>query len=247
MKAFSTILLVLVAVSLTAQVEVSNGGWSVATGRVKGNGELVTQSRDLEGFTGISTCCSFEIKLAEGPYEVRIEAESNLLAFIKTEVQHQVLQVGFTKRANFKSQKPIKVYVSLPNLKTVVASSSSKVTGTTSFTGTDLRLDVSSAATIDLAFNGDHIDLKASTTGRIDVAGSAGSVSAAASSGSRIQAADLRANEVDADVRTTAKMFLFVEQQLRADASSSGSIVYSGSPGNVQVNTGSNGRVRPAK
>ncbi|MGB3800433.1 MAG: head GIN domain-containing protein [Lewinella sp.] len=244
MKIFPTLLFLVIAVPLSAQVEVSNGGWAVATGRVKGNGDVTTENRDIAGFTGIKTCCSFQVELAEGDYDVRVEAESNLLKFIATEVNGRTLHINYTKDANFKSRKPIVVYVTLPRLNAVVASSSSKVTGTTPFTGEGLELDVSSSANIDVEFTGNHVDLEASSSGRIDVRGSATIVKAGASSASRIEASDLRADEATADVSSSADITVYAEKRLRADASSSGSISYSGSPKDIHTDTRSSGRVR---
>ena len=244
MKTLTTLLLFLAVTTLSAQVEVNNGGWFSSGSRVKGNGDVVTRSRDVDGFTGIKTCCSFKVEVAEGDFDVRIEAESNLLEFIETEVRGRTLHIKYTDDANFKSTEPINVYVTLPRLAAIDASSSSKVTGTTPFTGDDLELDVSSSADIYVQFSGDRVDLDASSSGRIEVSGSARRVSADASSASRIDAADLEAEEADADVSSAANVSVYASKRLRADASSAGSVDYGGNPSDVITDTSSAGRVR---
>ncbi|WP_116106476.1 head GIN domain-containing protein [Lewinella sp. IMCC34191] len=247
MKAISTLFFLLIVTTLSAQVEVNNGGGWFGFGsgdRVKGNGDVVTRSRNIDGFTGVKTCCSFKVEVAEGNFDVRVEAESNLLEFIETEVRGRTLHIKYTEDANFKSTEPIVVYVRLPRLESIDASSSSRVTGTTPFTGDDLDLDVSSSANIEVEFSGDHVELDASSSGRIDVKGSARRVTADASSASRIDAGDLRADEADADVSSAANISVHAEKRLRADASSAGSISYSGSPSDIHTDTSSAGKVR---
>ncbi|MGB3800434.1 MAG: head GIN domain-containing protein [Lewinella sp.] len=247
MKFFYTLFLLGIFSTLSAQVEVNNGGGWFSWGsgdRVEGNGDVVTRSRDVDGFTGVKTCCSFQVEVAEGSFDVRIEAESNLQEFISTELRGSVLHIKYTDDAHFKSTEPITVYVSLPKLESIDASSSSRVTGTTAFTGEDLELDVSSSANIEVEFSGDHVELDASSSGRIDVRGSANRVTADASSASRIEAGDLRADEAVADVSSAANISVHAEKRLRADASSAGSISYSGSPSDIHTDTSSAGKVR---
>lgn len=245
MKIFTLFALLLFATCLSAQVEVNNGGWfGFGSDRVKGNGDVVMDGRDIDGFTGVDACCSFRVELAQGPFEVRVEAESNLLEFIETTVRGKTLYVKYTDRANFKSTEPITVYVTLPDLELVDASSSSRITGTTPFTGKDLTLDVSSSADIELTFTGDRVQVDASSSGRIELKGKAERFRADASSAGKIAARDLSSDDAIADVSSGARIEVHVNNSLRADASSGGSVEYTGSPRDVNTDTSSGGSVR---
>lgn len=244
MKYFISSLLLLSTFILSAQVEVNNGGWFSRGDRVKGNGDVTSQNRDLNGFTEVKTCCSFKVELTEGDFQVNVEAESNLQEFIETEVRGRTLHIKYTDNANFKSTEPINVYVSLPKLEGIDASSSSRVTGKTAFTGDDLKLNVSSSANILVEFAGDDVELDASSSGRIEVRGSANRVKADASSASAIDAEDLQAKEGVADVSSAANIYLHTTKSLRADASSAGSVSYRGNPSDVITDTSSAGRIK---
>ena len=244
MKYLISSLLLLSTFILSAQVEVNNGGWFNRGDRVKGNGDVTSQNRDLDGFTEVKTCCSFKVELTEGDFQVNVEAESNLLEFIETEVRGRTLHIKYTDKANFKSTEPINVYVSLPKLEGIDASSSSRVTGKTAFTGDDLKLNVSSSANILVEFTGDDVELDASSSGRIEVKGSANRVKADASSASAIDAEDLQAKEGVADVSSAANIYLHTTKSLRADASSAGSVSYRGNPSDVITDTSSAGRIK---
>lgn len=244
MRTLTTFFLLFGLLPLSAQVEVNNGGWFSGGDRVRGNGDVTTQTRNVDDFTAVKTCCSFKVELSEGPFDVRVEAESNLLEFIETEVRGRTLNIKYTDEANFKSTEPIMVYVTLPKLEGVDASSSSRVRGTTAFSGDDLELDVSSSASIDLEFTGEEVEIDASSSGSIRVKGSADKVRADASSASSIDAGDLEAREGVADVSSAANIDLHVTRSLRADASSAGKVRYSGNPGDVSTDTSSAGSVR---
>lgn len=246
MKIFSTFLFLLVTFSLTAQVTVNNG-WRGRLGkRVNGNGDLVAKDREVGGFTGIKACCSMDVKVSQGSqHSVTVEAESNLQKFIKTEVSGNTLTVRYGKNANFKSTEPITVYISLPRLEMIRASSSSEVIGQTAFTGDELTLDVSSSANIRLRYSGDRVDLDGSSSGQIEIEGSAMKVSAKASSSARIDADGLKAEEGRADVSSGAKVDLHTKRKIKADASSGATVRYSGKPEDVYTDTSSGGSVRP--
>ncbi len=244
MKSLLTGYFLLLFISLTAQVEVNNG-WRGRNGeRVRGNGEVTTLERDIDGFTGVSACCSMNVELAEGDFSIRIEAESNLQEFVKTEVKGDRLEVGYVSGANFKSTEPINVYITLPHLAYLKASSSSTVKGTNTFHGDDLEVDVSSSATASLAFEGRSVSTDASSSATLVIEGAADEFAGDASSSSRIDAGKLTAKHGKADVSSSADITLNVAESLRAKASSSGSVSYYGRPTDVNSDTNSSGSVR---
>ncbi len=245
MKSITTLFLLLFVASLSAQVEVHNGGsWFGSRDRVKGNGDQIVQERSIDGFTGVRACCSMNVELAEGPFSVRVEAESNLQEFVKTEVRGNRLELGYVDNASFKSTKPINVYVTLPRLEYLKASSSSTVTSTNTFHGEDLEVEVSSSATAGLDFVGRRLTTGASSSGTLNLTGSVDRIEADASSSSRIDAGKMQSREGRADVSSSADIILNLSQSLRAKASSSGSVSYYGNPGDVNSDTSSSGSVR---
>ncbi len=244
MKIICTSLLLLFTFSLIAQVEVSNGGWFGSGDRVRGNGDVVTRDRDMEGFTGVQACCSMKVELAEGPFSVRVEAESNLQEFVKTEVSGRRLEIGYTDKANFKSTEPIRVFVTLPELDYLKASSSSTVQGTSDFHGEDLEVEVSSSAWAELTFIGKEVTTDASSSATLHLSGRADRIEAEASSSSTIDAGKMESRDGRAAVSSSADVTLNLSESLRAKASSSGSVTYYGNPNDVNSDTSSSGSVR---
>ncbi|MEM6770832.1 MAG: DUF2807 domain-containing protein, partial [Bacteroidota bacterium] len=146
-----SILLICLVFGLNAQ------NWG-GKNRVRGNGEVTTEQRDVKSFDGIKVCCSIKVEVTQGSSaSVTVEAESNILPYVKTDVMGGYLQVGFTGKASINSTKPIIVKVTAPSLEYIGASSSSKVVSTSTFSGDELELDASSSGKIYFNFSGDLV------------------------------------------------------------------------------------------
>ena len=244
MRTLLTLVFSFVFITLSAQIEVNNG-WRGRFGeRVVGNGDVTIQERNVDGFTGVTTCCSMDVELSEGPFSVRVEAESNLQEFLVTEVKGGHLHVGWADNANLKSKKSVTVYVSLPKLDYLKATSSSTVVGKTPFRGDDLEVIVNSSSKATLEFTGQKVTADASSSADLYLTGSATSITAEASSSSRVDAGEMTAEDGRADVSSSADIILNLKRSLKADASSSGSVVYYGDPTDVNSNTSSSGSVK---
>ncbi len=241
MRQLFTLLLVL---AFTAGVAAQN--WGNRT-RIKGNGDVTTKTRSVAAFTGIQTCCSFYVEVSKGAPGVRVEAESNLQEYVKTEVSGGRLTIGFTDNINISNHEPVRVYVTMNELDYVKASSSSRIEFSGAFRGNDLEVKVSSSADIvGLDFSGEDIRLEASSSGKIELAGSGESIRAKASSSGRIKAGDCRVKRGRAAASSGGGIYLYVTEQLDADASSGGTVRYGGSP-RVDSDTSSGGSVRSGK
>lgn len=241
MRQLLTLLLLCTAMTLSAQWNYNGSGKNK---KIKGNGDVEMQTRNLDGFDGVSTCCSIDVELRQGAFDVKVEAESNLLEYVKTEVVGKRLKVGFKDGVNIRSYEKITVYVSLLELEYVKASSSGKAYCNGNFTGDELELDVSSGAKIEMSFTGNEVEADASSGGRVDVKGTGTTVRAKASSGGSVRAGDFLAKRGRCNSSSGGGVTVRVSEQLDADASSGGTVRYSGSPSDVDSNTSSGGSVR---
>lgn len=243
MRQLLTLLLLTIAFSLTAQHNYGNS-WNWRSEKIKGNGDVTTENRDISGFDGVTACCNINVELRQGSFAVKVEAESNLLEYIRTEVSGGRLEIGFTRNTNISAKEKITVYVSLPELEYVGGSSSSSIVSKSNFKGEDLELDVSSGAYIELDFSGERLYTDASSGGKIRIRGDASRIKADASSGARIDAGDFVAKTANAGASSGGGVTVNASEALNADASSGGSVRYNGSPANVNSDTSSGGSVR---
>lgn len=245
MRLFFTLFLA-TGLSLTAGAQQNyNSGWGWNTTKLEGNGDVVTQDRSVRDFRGVEVCCALRVELTAGSqYGVRVEAESNIIDYVRTEVSGDRLEIGFKEKVSLRSTADIVIYVTMPTIDYVAASSSSKVVGKSSFKGEDLDVDVSSSGKVELDFTGDYVRVDASSSGRCTLVGTGSRIKANASSGSSIRASDFRTRRGDAAASSGAGIVLYVTEELEADASSGGSVKYRGNPGDVDSDRSSGGSVR---
>ncbi|MGW8315947.1 MAG: head GIN domain-containing protein [Bacteroidales bacterium] len=202
-------------------------GWNYG---ISGNGNVVEETRDVEGFTGVHVSSGIDVMLSEGDqFEVVVEADENLQEVIETELRGNMLVVG-TDRVNIRRAKAKRVHVTLPRLEELKISSAGDCDGQTPFSCEDLRLSISSAGDLSLEVEADRIDLDISSSGDAKIAGKANMLDASLSSAGDLDAWDLEARVVDVKVSSAGDARVFATEEISMDASSAGNIYYRGDP-----------------
>src|SRR5687767_8192649 len=80
---------------------------------VRGSGVAGSEVRNISDFSGVDVGGVFQVEILAGKeFEVVIEADENLLQFIKTDVESGVLKISTRER--LKSDNPIRVRISAP-------------------------------------------------------------------------------------------------------------------------------------
>ena len=240
MKYLLTLLIFCVGFGVQAQ---SSWGWG--SEKVRGNGDVSTQDRDVKNFDGVEACCGFSVEATRGSdYSVEVEAESNLQEYIVTEVRGGRLSIGFKDRVNVKSSKNIVVRITVPTLNYVAMSSGGDFRSLTAFSGEELELNASSGADIKIEFTGDRVSASASSGADVRVSGKGTSIRADASSAGNVKAGDFIAAKARANASSGGDVKVHATEDLKADASSGGGVRYNGSPNTVDVDRSSGGSVR---
>ena len=219
--------------------------WGWGDKRIKGNGNLITQARDLDDFTGVKACCNLEVELTQGEnYSVEVRADENLQEYVETRVFGSTLEIGFRDNTNLNPSTSIRVFITLPELTMIDASSSADIVTTSAFKGDRLELESSSGSSIEAEFMGNFVFADASSGGGVSVSGEAGEIEAEASSGAKVYGNKLAVERADVDVSSGARIEVNAKERIKADASSGGSVRYSGNPSSVDADTSSGGSIR---
>ena len=183
---------------------------------IRGSGVAGSEVRDLAGFKGVDVGGIFQVEILAGnDFEVAIDADENLLQFIKTDVEGGVLRISTSER--LKSDNPIRVRISAPDIESLDASGACKVS-LTGVKNSALNVDTSGASKITLSG-----ETQAFT---VDVSGASG-----------VEAESLKAENATVDASGASKVSLFVSNRLISEASGASKIVYLGNPASVQKNS----------
>jgi hypothetical protein len=215
-------------------------GWGTG---ISGNGNVVEDTRNVKGFTGVEVSTGIDVYLTQGEeFEVIVEADENLQDVILTELRGDRLVVR-TDHVNIRSAKSKKVHVTLPELRELKISSAGDCVGQTPFECEDLRLSISSAGDLTLEVEADRIDLDISSSGDARLSGSVRVFDANLSSAGDLHAFDLVAGKVDVTVSSAGDARVHATDELTMNASSAGSIYYRGDAEVVRSTSSSAGSI----
>jgi hypothetical protein len=165
---------------------------------IKGNGKRELQKRQVASFTSISTNGAFTIEVTcQKALSLEIEGDENVLEFVKTEVDNNILRLENTK--SFSISDPIRVRISVPNLE---------------------GLAVNGAGHIDIkGMNNDKFEIDTNGAPTITVSGTTKMVDIAANGAGKVDTQNLHATRAVVDARGVARVDIDVSDQLDVDIS----------------------------
>lgn len=210
---------------------------------VNGSGKVEKRIYTTGDFRHLNINGSQEYFIRKGAeHRLEVEAQPNIHERLNAKVDSGELSLEVA--GCIRSFKPIKVYVTTPELENIELSGSAEVHVYNSFTVDYCRLSVSGSGEIHHKIVADELEVFISGSGDISLEGAADEQEVQISGSGNYEAYDLSSRRVRAKVSGSGDAELSVTEYLEADVSGSGNIFYQGSPAlNVTI-TGS-GSVQP--
>jgi len=213
-----------------------------STGSIAGNGNVVTEVREIPDFKAIAVSNGLEVIITFGePLSLQVEADENLQDIIRTEVSGGVLKVYSEKNIRKAAEK--NVIITVPSLDEIDVSSAGNVKCENILNTDNLHISVSSAGKLRIETVADEINAEASSGGNVELRGTADELEVDVSSAGSIDADRLEVKNCDVSASSAGSASVWVSEELRAEASSAGNIQYKGNPSNRKVDTSSAGSV----
>ena len=218
--------------------------YSVNLNSITGSGNVTKENRIVTaGFKSIEVSNAIDLVIEQSNQtEITVEADDNLIKSITTKIENGVLIINCDYNS-FLDVESKKVTVKMPIVEELKASSAASIAGVKVLKGEEMILRASSAATIKLDLEYDRVNAKASSASTLVLYGLALDLTANASSGSEIEASDLLSNEVTATASSGASITTHPIVNLKARASSGGSIQYSKTPKSIERKVSSGGSI----
>ncbi|MBC2839349.1 head GIN domain-containing protein [Robiginitalea sp. SC105] len=207
----------------------------------KGNGVVVEEGRTVTGdFTSVSASEGLNVFVTQGDdYEIRVEADENVIDLIGTDIREGKLKIHAIENIGRATKN---IYVSLPEITALSASSGSDLQTQGTLEVGAIRLDSSSGADLDATLVADEVEADCSSGADIRLSGRANLLYADASSGADIKAQDLEVKVCHANASSGADIRVHASESLTADASSGADILYTGDA-SVQAKKSASGSV----
>jgi hypothetical protein len=123
----------------------------------KSTGVVLTEQRDAKAFRFLHHYNNVDVFITYGSsYAIEVRAGKNIMDGIKTRIEDNTLSIKNENTCNWvrSYEKPIEVYITTPELDSIVYQASGNLTSTNQFTTDSLKLDVlEGAGSIDLNVN----------------------------------------------------------------------------------------------
>jgi len=215
--------------------------------KVIGNGELTSTSQELSPFHSLSVNGNFKTTYMVDPqYKISIVGESNLLKYIKAEVDKGVLVINLDEEVSIQPSEDINLLIQGPPLSSIVHSGSGDMAFGTITNDAAIKITLAGSGKISGLINVPNVTVMLTGNGHINLSGQViGSNVTVVGSGS-FKAPDLVSSATEAQVKGSGSIYTGRPDKLTATIVGSGNIYYKGDPELVTSVTGS-GKIRASK
>lgn len=205
---------------------VSFGCWNIPQDHSTGN--FIKEERTVNNFTRLEIGGAFKIYLSQGDQEkLVLEADAEEIGEIITEMSGGKLKIS-TKSGWGHRFHDMTIYLTFKDLEYIDFSGAVEVVSENTLEFSDLQMDVSGAAEIDMSFKADKFDAEFSGASEIDFRGFCRTGYIEISGASEFDAEGLEFEDLNIDLSGASEARVFATGNLRIDASGASSVRYKG-------------------
>ena len=205
------------------------------------------QTRQVSGFTGISSSNSFTVHVKiDGTESLKISADEKTINDIETVVENGTLKIGLKREFSWSHRDfgKVDVYVTAKSLSMLSNSGSGSITLDGVLDGNDVQIHISGSGNITSAVKAGALAVHISGSGSVNLAGTSNDADVHISGSGQLRAKDFKTDELTVGLSGSGIAHITAEKKISGHISGSGSLVYSGNPTEVDVRSSGSGRVR---
>jgi hypothetical protein len=203
--------------------------------RIRGNGEIKTETRSVSGYNSIDVSGAIDIYVKQDSVQtVRVETDGNLLEYITTREDGGVLHIYPRDNSNLKPSRNIRVYVSGADFKRFEASGACDIYSENKISGSEMiDIDLSGASDVRMELNAPKVNAELSGAGTITLKGETRDLIVNGTGATDIKCFDLMAENVDVRISGAGEAEVYASVKLDVRVSGAGGVKYKG---NATVN-----------
>lgn len=205
--------------------------------KIKGSGNVVTQSRGIVDFTGIRTRSIVQVELTQGAFKIEIEAEDNIQEYVETRLVKENLVIEIDEEVKFKSEKPVKVYVQMPEINFIEVSEASGFSAKSVFKTPELTIEANGATKSNFIIDTKMLRIRLSGAADVRATGYAVKQNIKAEEASHYEASQLKSEDIDLAGGSASKIEILAFNNIFGDLSEAAECKYYGEPKKVDVST----------
>lgn len=194
------------------------------------NEAVKKESRSVGSFTGIKVGGAFEVFLRQtGTPAVVVEADEEIIPYIITEVEGNVLRVGMSKIPHhWGDVHTLNVYIDVAELNSLEISGAVEISTQSQIKGESMEFDCSGAVEADLNLSVGTMDMELSGACEVTLKGDAQKVNISTSGASELDAGDFSVKEMEIFASGATEAGVNVTGTLKISASGACEINYTG-------------------
>lgn len=215
--------------------------------KIKGNGNQKTENRTTADYDEIKLQGYFDVDLVAGKEgQISVQAEENLLPYIKVEVEGNILKIYQEKGKNLQPSKGSKILLTVPfeNINVVNLSGSGDINTKNQIKTDKFEVTLSGSGDLNIDVDAIEVEAKLSGSGDVRLKGKSDKLVAKISGSGDISANDLSSKDVDAGISGSGNIKINCSENLNARVSGSGDIFYSGEPKSKYTKVSGSGAIK---
>lgn len=217
---------------------------------IKGNGNVVTQTRNESDFQNVKSAGSFNLYVLQGSaFSVRISAEENLQQYILTERRGNTLVIKVRKGVSLRPRDEMKVYVTAPVYKIVSIAGSGDVTAPNILRSSEkMVFEITGSGNIRMAdVDAPEIQVKIAGSGNVELAGQTRQAVYRIAGGGNIRADKLLAENAAVQIAGSGNVWVYASTLLDVHIAGGGDVYYYGAPETIKQQIAGAGRISKAQ
>ncbi len=216
--------------------------------KVVGEGPIVTETRVVPNFTGVSSEMSGKVNFTIAPnYKVEISAQRNILDVVNTNVVNGVLHIDFKDGVRVRQHEDLTINITAPaaDYFRLSGSGNMDVFGDVAANNLQVKLSGSGNITVQKVIIADNIDAEMSGSGNVSIMnGSSVRENLDISGSGKIDLAGVNSENGFMRISGSGDMKVALSKKLDANITGSGSVYYHGNP-IITTKISGSGRVIP--
>jgi len=240
------ILIILIAILIFIQVSFFTGfaitGWFPSVDFIE-DSPIKMQSYELEGFNKIDVQGKGNLFLTQDEeYDVKIEAEENVLELLDVKVEDETLIIG-KKRTLLIGKKLINIFISMPETREIKISGSGGITSENQIKGDELDIRIAGSSDVEMDLEVDKLITKISGSGDIVYQGIAENHVISIAGSGDINALELESEITHVIISGSGDVEVYTTEELDIQISGFGNVKYKGDP-EISQSVSGRGKVR---
>lgn len=197
--------------------------------RVDGSGNIKTEDRKVSKAEKIKVSGDMDVYVDQGPTAVKVEGDDNVLEYIETAVDDDWLEIRTREHMNIHTSKPVKVYVTTPEVSALKVTGSGNIKCNQKFsTNNNSSFEITGSGDITVAINAPKVEAHISGSGNLHISGETKDVEVHILGSGNYDGPELKAENADVSIAGSGDADLFADEKLKASVAGSGNVKYKG-------------------